>query len=125
LIHFADGKIALFDFKRSGAAIGSKRDTLAFDKIQIWAYLIIMQRFVGKLIHSWGYLNLSEIEASQVYDETQAVVLDEDKMDHFQIFLEKVIEQMLAEVHFQAAPRTNKVCDFCEVQLLCSKGSCA
>ncbi|MDD4973379.1 MAG: PD-(D/E)XK nuclease family protein [Bacteriovorax sp.] len=124
LVYLADNKIALFDFKRSGAAIGSKRDTLAFDKIQIWAYLIVMQRFQEKSIHTWGYLNLSEIEASQIYNEAEARVLDEAKMDDFQICLEKVIEEMKREVHFQATPRTNKVCDFCEVQLFCSKGSC-
>jgi CRISPR/Cas system-associated exonuclease Cas4 (RecB family) len=124
LVYLDDNKIALFDFKRSGAAIGSKRDTLAFDKIQIWAYLIVMQRFQEKLIHSWGYLNLSEIEASQIYNEIEVRILDEGKMDDFQICLEKVIEEMKNEIHFQATPRTNKVCDFCEVQLFCSKGSC-
>ena len=116
--------MALFDFKRSGSAIGSKRDTMAFDKIQIWAYLIVIQRFQEKEIQAWGYLNLSEIEASQIYYEEEAAILNLSKMDDFQIKLEEVIEQMKAEVHFQALPRINKVCDFCEVQLFCSKGSC-
>ncbi|MBC7539268.1 MAG: PD-(D/E)XK nuclease family protein [Bacteriovorax sp.] len=124
LVFLENDKIALFDFKRSGAAIGSKRDTMAFDKIQIWAYLIVVQRFQEKQIHTWGYLNLSEIEASQIYNESESLVMSTDKMDDFQICLEKVIEEMKAEVQFRAVPRTNKVCDFCEVQLFCSKGSC-
>ena len=124
LIYLANQKVALFDFKRSGSAIGSKRDTMAFDKIQIWAYLIVIQRFQEKEIQAWGYLNLSEIEASQIYYEEEAAILNLSKMDDFQIKLEEVIEQMKAEVHFQALPRINKVCDFCEVQLFCSKGSC-
>ncbi|MDO9180829.1 MAG: PD-(D/E)XK nuclease family protein, partial [Bacteriovorax sp.] len=124
LVHLSNHEIAIFDFKRSGAAIGSKRDTLAFDKIQIWAYLIVILRFQEKVIHTWGYLNLSEIEASQVYDENESAVLNTAKIDDFQIYLEKIIENINKEIQFQAAPRNNKICDFCEVQLLCPKESC-
>lgn len=124
LVYLPDNKIALFDFKRSDAAIGSKRDTLAFDKIQIWAYLIVMQRFLEKQIHCWGYLNLSEMKETHIYYEAEAVILSADKMDDFQIFLEKLIEGMKSEILFQARPRVNKVCEFCEVQLFCLKGHC-
>lgn len=123
LVHLPDNKVALFDFKRSGTAIGSKRDTLAFLKIQIWVYLLVfLKRFPGKTIHTWGYLNLSEIQASQIYDETQTCVLDEVRTNNFQVFLEDLIKDMKTEIHFQAAPKTHNVCDFCEVQLFCSKG---
>ena len=123
LIHLEDNSVALFDFKRSGAAIGSKKETLAFDKIQIWIYLIIVRRLYLKKIHTWGYLNLSELEASQFYNENEIEILNENKIDDFQSLLEGVINKLKNEINFSANPRINKVCDFCEVQLLCSKGS--
>ena len=123
LVHLGDGRVAVFDFKRSGAAIGSKRDTMAFDKLQIWTYLIIVQQVIGKQVHSWGYLNLSEIEDSQVHNENEVIVLSAEKMKEFQMFLEKIIEEIKNEINYKASPRVEKVCDFCEVQLLCSKGS--
>lgn len=124
LIHLANNKIALFDFKRSGAAIGSKRDTLAFEKIQIWVYLLIMHRHQARQINSWGYLNLSEIEASQVYNEEETIVLKDELIDSFEAMLVKTIETMKNEIQFLATPRNPKICSFCEVQLFCSKGSC-
>lgn len=124
MIHLANKKIALFDFKRSGAAIGSKRDTMAYEKIQIWVYLLIILRHQATAIHSWGYLNLSEIEASQIYNEEENPLLSEALIDDFQILLERVIETINAEVQFSPKPRNAKVCGFCEVELFCSKGSC-
>lgn len=124
VVNLQDNKIALFDFKRSGAAIGSKKETMAFDKIQIWVYLLIMYKHVGKIIHSWGYLNLSEIEASQVYNELETPILQDEVMESFESLLTKLIQDVKVEAHFKASPRVHKVCDFCEVQLFCSKGSC-
>ncbi len=125
LIQLPENQVALFDFKRSAAAIGSKKETLAFDKIQIWAYLLTTIRHRHKKIHSWGYLNLSEIESSQTYDETETPVLNDKVLDEFQQLLLKTIEEANSEVHFKDNPRNTKICDFCEVQLFCSKGSCA
>lgn len=124
LIHLPDDYIALFDFKRSGAAIGSKKDTLSFEKIQIWTYLLLMIKHQGKKIHSWGYLNLSEIDSSQTYNEINSPLLNEKILDDFQDLLMRTIESLKSEKHFQALPRVNKICDFCEVQLFCDKGSC-
>lgn len=124
LVHLGDDKIAVFDFKRSGAAVGSKRETLAFDKIQIWVYLLILIKHQSKTIHSWGYLNLSEIEASQVYLEQEVSLLSETTLDNFQTLLNKTISELKTEVDFFPEPRKAKVCHFCEVELFCSKESC-
>lgn len=124
LVHLTNNKIALFDFKRSGAAIGSRRDTVAFDKIQIWVYLLVMLKIQGNAIQSWGYLNLSEIEASLVYIEEENPLLKETVIDDFQKLLEKTIEALKVEVYFLPRPRNHKVCSFCEMELFCSKGSC-
>jgi RecB family exonuclease len=124
LVHLPGNNVALFDFKRSGAAIGSKKDTLLFDKVQIWIYLIIMIRHQQKTVHTWGYLNLSEIEASQVYNEEESPLLSEKILDDFQALMLKNIENLKTEKTFKGQPRLNKICDFCEVQLFCDKGSC-
>lgn len=119
IVHLPENQIALFDFKRSSAAIGTKADTMAFNKIQIWTYLLMMNRLEGKAIHSWGYINLSDILGSVIYTEA-----DTQKVDEFQKFLEVLVEKIKAEIHFRAEPRTGKACDFCDVQLFCSKGVC-
>lgn len=124
LIYLEDEKVAVFDFKRSGAAIGSKRDTLAFDKIQIWIYLLIISKSHNKKMHSWGYLNLSEIEASLVFNEEENHTLTDNVLNNFQEFMEKTVEALGGEINFQAKPRNSKVCHFCEVELFCPKGIC-
>ncbi len=125
VIHLPENEIALFDFKRSLAAIGTKKDTLAFEKIQIWIYLFILLKSQDKKIRSWGYLNLSEVETSQVYDEATSSLLTVSKMEEFQERLELLIEKTKNEKDFLAFPRTSSVCDFCEVQLMCDKGGCS
>lgn len=124
IIQLPESRMALFDFKRSAAAIGSKRDTLNFEKIQIWVYLLIKLIHQEKNIHSWGYLNLSEIEASQIYYEDEATVAGHSQLNQFKDLLESKIESLKNEVDFLPDPRNTKVCSFCEVELFCSKGSC-
>lgn len=125
LIQLKNNKYAMIDFKRSAMAIGSKKETMAFDKIQIWVYLLILLKQQGKIIHSWGYLNLSEIEASLLYHEEVTPLLSTGIVDDFQNLLQKTIVALSEEVHFLANPRTSKVCGFCEMELFCSKGNCS
>lgn len=124
LVTLPNDKKAMFDFKRSAAAIGSKRDTQNFEKIQIWVYLLILQKHKGSTIHTWGYLNLSEIEVSQIYHEEETPLLSDKVMMEFQAMLETLIVSARIEVNFQPKPRNNKICLFCEVELFCTKGSC-
>lgn len=125
LVHLQENHVALFDFKRSSSAIGSKKETLAFDKVQIWIYLLIMQKLRGHEIHSWGYVNLSEISSSQIYNETESFSLSDEVLNEFQKILVTAIERLKEETHFKAVPRDEKICDFCEVQLFCDRGSCS
>jgi len=125
LITLPENQIAIFDFKRSAAAIGSKKETLAFEKIQIWIYLILQVRYHSKNIHTWGYLNLSEIEASLIFKELESVTLNDFYIEEFKNFLLELIGKINKEEKFKAAPRNNKICHFCEVSLLCDKGSCS
>jgi len=117
--------IAVFDFKRSQTAIGSKKETMAFDKLQIWTYLLYMIRHEKKAIHTWGYLNLSETDESQLYNEITAPVLSEQLIDEFASLIGKTKDALANEVQFAPKPRLPKVCKFCEVQLFCQKEICS
>jgi CRISPR/Cas system-associated exonuclease Cas4 (RecB family) len=121
LVHLPENQVSLFDFKRSGASIGSKKETLLFEKVQIWIYLIIVMRVQQQNISSWGYLNLSEIESSQLYHEKELTVIGTHTLDDFQNIMEETITKLNEEIQFKAHPRNNKICNFCEVQLFCSK----
>jgi CRISPR/Cas system-associated exonuclease Cas4 (RecB family) len=122
LVHLEENKIALFDFKRSKTAIGSKDETLSYDKIQIWAYLLVLNKYQGKVIHSWGYLNLSEIDESLVFHEEVKPILGENILGAFEELFLKGIEGLQKETHFLPMPRQEKICNFCEVQLYCNRG---
>jgi RecB family exonuclease len=123
VIHLPDNHISLLDFKRSSAAVGSKKETLEFEKIQIWIYLLMMNKFHEKKIHSWGYLNLAETDESQIYDEFKTPHLSEEVLNAFQVHLLETIHNVKNETAFRAKPRNSKICNFCEVQLFCNKGS--
>lgn len=125
VIQLANNKIAVFDFKRSETAIGSKFETMNFEKIQIWIYLLTVLRSEGRDVTHWGYLNLSEVGRSHIYDEMQVGVLSKEKIDDFQNAIEKLITNLKGETFFNPIPRISKVCEYCEVQLFCLKGSCA
>lgn len=125
IVSLPEGKIAVFDFKRSQTAIGSKKETLAFDKLQIWTYLLYMIRHEKKSIHTWGYLNLSETDESQLYNEIISPVINDQIIDEFASLIEKTKGSLIEEVHFAPKPRLPKVCKFCEVQLFCQKEVCS
>jgi RecB family exonuclease len=124
LVFLPDNHVAVLDFKRSAAAIGSKIETLSFDKLQIWTYLLYCIRHQKKKIHTWGYLNLSEIESSQIYDENKKQVIQEETIENFLQLINESIAKLKNEVQFLPDPRQSKICHFCEVQLFCNKGSC-
>ena len=124
VVTLPQNQLAIFDFKRSQAAIGSKKETLNFEKIQIWVYLLLIQIDKSKKIHSWGYLNLSDLITSQIYYEGELPTLSQEKFTEFQQLIERLVSSLNGEIDYMAKPRVTKVCDFCEVQLYCTKGSC-
>ncbi len=123
LIFLPEKKVALFDFKRSSAAIGSKKETILFEKIQIWVYLIALIKFMGKEVEIWGYLNLSDIDDSLIFDESEKFKLEQGHVDYFFSIIDLIIERMKSEINYKASPKNANVCDFCEVSLFCNKGA--
>ncbi len=124
IVSLKDSNVAIFDFKRSSAAIGSKKETMAFEKLQIWTYLLYVIRHRQLKIHTWGYLNLSEIDESQVYSEVQSPVISEELIEQFFQLILQIMDGIQSEDDFFPKPRAPKVCNFCEVQLFCSKEAC-
>lgn len=122
VVFFEDQKIGLFDFKRSSAAIGPKKETVEFEKIQLWVYLLSQVKWKQFSIHQCGYLNLSEISDSLIFKKTDKRPLDFANLDPFETFLVQKINQLKQENKYEASPRKESVCSFCEVKLYCTKG---
>lgn len=122
LIQLPGNKISLFDFKRSYAAIGSKADTLKFEKIQIWVYLLYLIKHKNLLVQNWGYLNLSDTDKSLLLNESKEQTLSDDLVSNFEKFLLEKEARIKSEIFFKAEPRQQDVCKFCEVKLFCSRG---
>lgn len=125
LVLLPDSRAGVFDFKRSYAAIGSKGETQKFEKIQIWVYLLYLLRQEKLNVQQWGYINLSEIEKSLIFNEAKEVSLEEITVDNFQALLIETENRIKAEVKFLPAPSEKDICKFCEVKLFCSRGSLA
>jgi RecB family exonuclease len=124
IVFLPEDRIAVFDFKRSSASIGSKIETMSFNKIQIWVYLVVLGKFLNIQISDWGYLNLAEINESLLFNENQKVTLTEEIFEKSSNIIENKILELKNERIFPARPRVSKVCQFCEVSLFCPKGEC-
>jgi hypothetical protein len=106
-------KAHIFDFKRSATSIGSKKDLLRFDKIQLWIYRWAMLEKYQ--VVWWGYINLSEGILSGLSSEDLAE-------DHnFDLYLKTIVEKFRIEAEFAPIPRDEKVCNYCELKLICPK----
>jgi RecB family exonuclease len=122
LIELNNKRYILLDFKRSATSIGSKKETLEFQKIQLWIYLIVLNS-KGYEFDYYGYLNLSEPGEEKVAfaDHLAADLLQNSLSEAIKV-IEKLIHDLGQRIDFHPNPQTKKVCDFCPVQLTCTKG---
>ncbi len=127
--------IYLFDFKRSKYGIPTKTELESFEKVQIWFYLTRLEQ--REKIKGFGYINLSEIADSLVY-EVEGSVLGDLLIDQFKRnklkapFLQSVAEyleyenevnkKMNADQRFEILPASDKACAYCVAKSVCSKG---
>ena len=122
LIELSEKKIIVIDFKRSSSAAGTKSETLEFNKIQLWVYLLILKH-QGHDIESFGYLNLSDLSDDNLFFETiDANNLIINSMDFAKDIIEKTISNIQTNITFNPHPRDAKVCKYCPVNLFCLKG---
>ena len=105
--------VHIFDFKRSVASIGSKKEILSFEKIQLWVYRFALER--NFKVIQWGYINLSDGSDLLINDQQT------QQGEMFNDFLAQLIESFKTEKKFHPKPRNSKVCNFCDLQLICPK----
>jgi ATP-dependent helicase/DNAse subunit B len=124
IVYLPGDYIAVFDFKRSSAAIGSKADTMNFNKVQIWVYLVVLAEFLQKKILAWGYINIAEPDESLVFYEKVKNILTPELLSESTNFISAKILEVKSEETFSPMPRNSKICQFCEVSLFCPKEVC-
>lgn len=121
IIELKNNEIAIIDFKRSGAACGTKTETLEFEKVQLWIYLLTMLTQEKKLVLV-GYLNLSEIEENKLLffeDDAQALVAK--NLSNFELYFKKIAEEINNCIDYAPMPRNSKVCEYCGVKNYCTR----
>lgn len=122
LIELSNGAQALFDFKRSSAAVGSKNDFLTFRKIQLWVYLIALN-FAKKNIAAFGYINLSDLNDQNVFfQNSKATDLMNAQLEIAKEKISHTITEMQTCLTYSANPIDEKACRYCAIHLYCHKG---
>ena len=112
-ILIAGSEVHIFDFKRSASSIGSKKELLEFEKIQLWIYRWALSKKYN--VAWWGYINLSDGSMTGLHGS------EVEACETFENFLITLINKYKDEIEFAPDPRTDKVCTFCELQLFCPK----
>ena len=108
-----ENEVHIFDFKRSMASIGSKKELLNFEKIQLWIYKWALEKKY-KVVW-WGYINLSDGSITGISQEDILNPLA------FDSFYTELMTRFKSENTFHPVPRHEKVCHYCELQLVCPK----
>lgn len=128
LLRTADGKMLVLDFKRSESSIGSRVETISFQKLQVWIYLTVLLQSNHELkLKGFGYLNLgSGIEKSLLFFEEN---FNKDFASDFNLMLglfheklQKLIEKFKQDSSYLPSPRSEKICSYCNVKLFCFRG---
>jgi hypothetical protein len=128
-----DEETFILDFKRGSGSIPSKTEVAEFSKVQLWFYLNYTP--LNKNV-TYGYINLSELEKSQVYStqideniiaDIFAIKVHEakgftDALKAYQSFEENLEKQILSDITFAPKPRNDKACMYCDLSTVCSKG---
>lgn len=129
-------KFYVFDFKRSSFGIPTKTDLESFNKIQIWYYMKILKD-AGKDIGGFGYINLSEIDTSLIYQTSdESIIFDKlfanakvyglkesvgEVLLQFDQYFNEVISKMETENLYPPEPKTSTTCSFCMAGPVCPK----
>lgn len=132
--------IGVLDFKRSGASIPAKGEHESFEKIQLWNYLRHIERSDKEYLF-WGYLCLRDLSESLLYSawnevstlrfEEQEINIKIHEIDEAKFKLDQVefssketnsFEKLKKDSLWLAQPFNKKVCTFCDISNLCTRG---
>ncbi len=136
LIIKKDDELHVFDFKRSSFGIPSRKELEDFAKVQMWFYLQRIEKISSKIM-SFGYLNLSDLSDSLVYQAEESVIGEylfavtkkvkpkftvSEEIQKYKHFEMDQLANLGKDRKFQIYPRTDKACDFCVAKSICPKG---
>ena len=136
LILLGENDFWVFDFKRSSSGIPRVEEVFSYNVIQLPFYAkIIKQKYHGKKIAGFGYINLLDIENNLILNFNDAnenlinkmgaisLKLDElPFMNNFEQSLESTIvslNQSYQQSKFLANPRKENACSYCPAKLFC------
>jgi CRISPR/Cas system-associated exonuclease Cas4 (RecB family) len=109
--------LEIYDFKRSQAAVGNKKEIERFEKLQVWIYRwVLLNNSVGTEVKKWGYVNLSEENKNNILDNSKT-----DLKEEFDKYIRTLSEELKNEVLFSPKPKKDSVCQFCHLNLICPK----
>lgn len=131
-----DFGVGVLDFKRSSGGIPSLIEYNKLEKIQILFYLHHLKIDLAEVAF-WGYLNLSEFDKSLFFFKDTALadtlgqlgflenkpklVLDNDLIDQYSEYEEKLITKIQNDTEFFAAPIKDAVCNYCSIRNICER----
>ncbi len=132
--------VGVLDFKRSGASIPAKGEHESFEKIQLWNYLRHIERGDKEYLF-WGYLCLRDLSESLLYSAWDEVSSDSFEEKDINIKINKIdqeklkfdqsefsqkesdaFEKLKKDSLWLAKPLNKKVCTFCDISNLCTRG---
>jgi hypothetical protein len=135
LLEYRD-KYYVFDFKRSSFGIPSKTEFESFSKIQIWYYMKILKD-AGLDIGGFGYVNLSEIETSLLYNcDSESILFDklfsrgkvyslkqsiDETIESFNAYFDEIINKIETDKTYIPEPKNSSTCSFCMAGPVCPK----
>jgi CRISPR/Cas system-associated exonuclease Cas4 (RecB family) len=137
----SSGTVYLFDFKSTAYSASTAQEVMDFESIQLWTYAVASKKIVPdfelkKLV--MGYIVLDEPEASLILTPdvelfklfNSSDICKVHKMDwnseienieNIENKLLDYIQKIELEKSFPSLPRKKTVCDYCELNRVCSK----
>lgn len=104
----------IFDFKRSSASIGTKKDLISFEKLQLWIYFWAIRG--NQKVVKIGYINISDIEKSQIIE-----IDEQSNINEFEKKLNSLVTEMSQEIFYFPKPRNENICKYCNIEMICPK----
>jgi hypothetical protein len=139
VVTFDDG-FAILDFKRSEGSIPTQKAFLLHQKVQVHFYIKYLKKRFENL-KFFGYVNLESPEKSLIFpvEETYTEIIKNHSLftskstkklpveletleSDFDQFYQSKVELLKRENEFKPIPLNAKVCQFCDVFLICDRG---
>lgn len=127
----------IIDFKRSGGGIPKKIEMEKMQKVQVWFYVNFCNL---EELDFFGYVNLSDLKKSLIVCEdsslkqnlqeihgldSKSIINFKDTVaslkENFISFFNETKNELIYEKNFLPIPRSNDVCSYCDLSIICNK----